>query len=143
MAANGTLLMRTFSAVGKIAEQERPTNLQASKRPVALHEVAQGLHTQRGECPAGEGWGRRWLLHLPRLARLGFGQRLLMGQRPLLHRMAQELTGRIPGVHSVVNEIEVRSAWEGGRERKGAETAIPDQTVTPGEPGGDDSGEKG
>ncbi len=60
-----------------------------------------------------------------------------------IKQVAQELTGRIRGVHAVVNEIEVRPAWETGRERKGVETMISDHAATLGEPGGDDSSEKG
>lgn len=60
-----------------------------------------------------------------------------------IKQVAQELTVRIQGVHSVVNEIEVRVTSESGREGKGAEAAIPVHPTTPADAGGDDSSEKG
>ncbi len=60
-----------------------------------------------------------------------------------IKQVAQELTGRIQGVQSVVNEIEVRAASESGREGKGAETAISVHPTTPADAAGDDSSKKG
>lgn len=60
-----------------------------------------------------------------------------------IKQVAQELTGRIQGVHSVVNEIEVCATSESGREGKGAETAIPVHPTTLADAGGDDSSKKG
>lgn len=60
-----------------------------------------------------------------------------------IKQVAQELMGRIQGVHSVINDIEVRAALESGRKREGAEMAIRDHTATPVAPGCGDSSEKG
>ncbi|MHB1560319.1 MAG: BON domain-containing protein [Isosphaeraceae bacterium] len=60
-----------------------------------------------------------------------------------IKQVARELTGRIQGVHSVVNEIEVHAPSEGRREDKGVKTAIPVHPTTPADAGGEDSSEKG
>ncbi len=93
MAADGALLVRASSAMRHKAQQERPTDVQARKRPAALHVLAQGLHTQGCDRPTAYRRRRARGKRLGGLEHLWAGKRLVVSGLPLPGGLAEHLTG--------------------------------------------------